>query len=853
MGALVRKHVVVQQEEGGNANYMSKVYNILSEAISRRDFLGGKKKPKEMVSNEPVKNKLKTTSKKISRREFVKKGGVGAAVGATANPLDAVLNMWPNITSAVVTKNLFDNSVIDTLEYFFSTSQNDDKLLYSINNIIKTLITNKVKLSKDDLLNIKQLKGLGSITKLAYTTPEKLLNTQTGFNTFKKFAPHMFETEQDYISELKTWSSDIEDLGDFYSIIWNEHQDKWFTLINSLTQKNLISDKLANTMLSKHIGFKRAVSKEPLLADFRKKFLKETPQDDDTKHTKKVDNNPEKNSVNYPRFDTGGGSEDVGYAKYYEKHTMSKVYNILNEAMSRRDFLGGGKKKPKEPTPTEPVKEEPKNPKTQPTKMSRREFVKKTGGGALAGALTPIDLALGGWPAILSQVVAKIDPKVLLNKSLVSYLKTIGSEGILSGDKPQFSLETVAANIATSIGKLSSPYKSSYKKAKKAATELLNVEIVATYTDKYYDGKLTKNDKTLLGKLVKNIFPDQQSTEDKIDDVMTSLQEPDLIHFYYENVLQYCLDSGFVTVEAAKQIYQLGIKQGLDYNLLAKYGEFLEYNNVLVDELTEEPATSELTEEPTDDSTEEPTDDNQNAENAKDQEAKKQKKNEKRKYNKLAKSIDYSRMDKAGGSEDVGYAKYYEKHDMSTYNNTFTKIMEVYNKLDADKLRNNAGVNSKLSHRNNDFRPAYRSPSGAIDLGKSKLKSAAKPTIKVKKVKLNTTVGDALTGSNEKIAIQKMLKFIILLGEKFKELDEGILALMLPYLRQDFEQKAGFDLLDADLETIQIFTNEIIKLATTIYLTQVKKVKNDQEKSDAIKELMDIMADIDKQIKEMYE
>lgn len=313
------------------------------------------------------------------------------------------------------------------------------------------------------------------------------------------------------------------------------------------------------------------------------------------------------------------------------------TFEQLYEAMSRRSFLKGGAKK--STPPDKPIELTLSTPAPKPPKkISRRTFIKKTGAGSALTALNPVDLALQGWPAIISQVVPKIDPKVLLNKSLLSYAHSLH----YTSTNSEFTPVEIVTNIVKSLGRLAPQN----ERIVKDAFDFLNFELASTYSDKFWNDNLTKSDQKTLDKLIKNIFTDKNyregTTANRIESFMYSIQEPDLQYGYFEDIIQGSIKNNLMEIETAEKFYTM-IKD-----------EEISFSDKIVDSLKNYILDNGGSLE-----------NNSNQKN----------KNDEKVTNNTLNSIDYSRLDKAGSSEDV-QGKDYTTLEQTSFDSLVNRVLQ---------------------------------------------------------------------------------------------------------------------------------------------------------------------------------
>ena len=412
-------------------------------------------------------------------------------------------------------------------------------------------------------------------------------------------------------------------------------------------------------------------------------------------------------------------------------------FDTLYEAMSRRDFLKPIKKSNKEPEqvqPTEPVP--PKPPAKKPKGMTRRDFIKKTGGGGVLGALTPIDKVIQSWPSIMSQVASNVNWGSIFNTNLIKYgnflantgggqsRNMVGNEGEISGN-----------NIIKSIVHLvpSTPE----NKDKLHEFSLFNQ--ASKYLDKIKHGNLNSNEKkdlvSIISKMPNMVEMNKQISDDVgvpqniINTFMNHSEHFEVWEDMFKDILSIGIQNNLINPDTLFKIKDIVstwggmfsevegaiIKSGFTNNKDALAKDDLSITNnkdaiakndlAIANNKDALAKDNESINDPTEEEIKKRHEEYEKHKKEVDEIEKEQKKEiermrQNRGYRKTAKSIKYSRMDKAGGAEDVGYAKYYEH----------MKYDALVNKILSEVVGPNAPGGDSLPTPQKD----YKWPSGEL-------------------------------------------------------------------------------------------------------------------------------------------
>jgi len=355
------------------------------------------------------------------------------------------------------------------------------------------------------------------------------------------------------------------------------------------------------------------------------------------------------------------------------------TFDKLFEAVSRRDFLRAGKKPKNEP---EVIKEPeaPKAPVKKPKAISRRDFIKKTGGGSVLSALTPVDKMLQSWPDIISQVASIANWKSLFNTNILKYLDFIqGNASPEISDKVAQAMKgpnvykprlvgntpsEISDKIIQSITNLV-PNDPEYKDK---LYEFSMFNKASKFLDKMGTGTITPEELKAANAIISKIPSMLSSYNDVVanhgyspkytlaDHFFSHSEDPEVWDIMFNNILQFAVNRNLIDDKTLLDISRKapGLFNEVEYAIDKKD---------LRKELNNDKQNSEE---------KEPIDDKQNNKNKE----KDKQKNKNKQKNKRKDKIEYSRMDKAGGSEDKQGIDYTTLEHMNKFDKIVSDILQ---------------------------------------------------------------------------------------------------------------------------------------------------------------------------------
>lgn len=347
-------------------------------------------------------------------------------------------------------------------------------------------------------------------------------------------------------------------------------------------------------------------------------------------------------------------------------NNFDKTYNKLFEAMSRRDFLRPGKKS-KNPPETPKELEASKAPVKKPKAISRRDFIKKTGGGGILSALTPVDKMLQSWPDIISQVASIANWKSLFNTNLLKYQDSI----VTPLNQRDFK---ISDKIIQSIIHL--------------------VPNDPTYKPKLHQFSIHDKAAEFLNKLYNNTI---NPTELKMFDTILKQYNMDINYLRMPGV---AFNFDMRSYMSFKDVLDIGVKYNLiDNKTLLELSRRSPGVYDSIESAIDKKGIRKELEHIDDEKNNKKEETIDNKQNSKEKDKQKNKNNK----NKRKDTIEYSRMDKAGGSEDVQGVDYTTLENMKNYDKLVSKIL-------SEVVGPNAPGGDSLPTPNKD----YKWPSGEI-------------------------------------------------------------------------------------------------------------------------------------------